>query len=228
MAEKIIRIKNLYYKIKDGDEERLLLNGLNADFNSSEIIIISGPSGSGKTTLLYAISGMIDNLSGEVYIGNKNILNCSKREKEMIRLSEISIIFQNLNLFPFMNVEDNILLPYYIKNHPIDEKIYKLMNEYLRIMKLNNINKRSIQSLSRGEQQRVAIVRSILDSTKIILCDEPTASLDNKNTEIFMNTLVDISKKNNATFIIVTHDETVVKYGTSRYHMEDGMIIKYK
>ena len=80
-----------------------------------------------------------------------------------------------------MNVEDNILLPYYIKERTVNEKTCQLMNEYLTIMNLAGINKRDIHSLSGGEQQRVAIVRSILDSTKIILCDEPTASLDRKN-----------------------------------------------
>lgn len=228
MTKEIIKIENLCYKIKDGSEEKFLLNDINANFNLSEIITISGPSGSGKTTLLYAMAGMLDNIEGEIYIDNKNILACSRKEREMIRLNEISIVFQNLNLFPFMNVEDNILLPYYIKNKIVCNETHKLMNEYMNIMNLTGINKRTIQSLSGGEQQRVAIVRSILDSTKIILCDEPTASLDKKNTEIFMDTLVNISKRSKAVFIIVTHDEKVVKYGTTKYYMEDGTIMKYE
>ena len=198
----------------------LVLSGYN--------IFVSGGTGSGKTTFLYAISGMLDNLKGEIYIEEKNILACTKKEREKIRLNDISIIFQNLNLFSFMNVEDNILLPYYIKERTVNEKTCQLMNEYLTIMNLAGINKRDIHSLSGGEQQRVAIVRSILDSTKIILCDEPTASLDRKNTEIFMKTLVDITQKRNVAVMIVTHDENVVKYGTAKYYMEDGKIRKYK
>ena len=108
-----------------------------------------------------------------------------------------------------MNVEDNILLPYYIKERTVNEKTCQLMNEYLTIMNLAGINKRDIHSLSGGEQQRVAIVRSILDSTKIILCDEPTASLDRKNTEIFMKTLVDITQKRNK-LTLVTKRNTYV------------------
>ena len=198
----------------------LVLSGYN--------IFVSGGTGSGKTTFLYAISGMLDNLKGEIYIEEKNILACTKKEREKIRLNDISIIFQNLNLFSFMNVEDNILLPYYIKERTVNEKTCQLMNEYLTIMNLAGINKRDIHSLSGGEQQRVAIVRSILDSTKIILCDEPTASLDRKNTEIFMKTLVDITQKRNVAVMIVTHDENVVKYGTAKYYMEDGKIRKYE
>ena len=157
MKKEIIRINNLSYKVKDGNEEKMLLNNISISFEMPEIITISGPSGSGKTTFLYAA--------------------CTKKEREKIRLNDISIIFQNLNLFSFMNVEDNILLPYYIKERTVNEKTCQLMNEYLTIMNLAGINKRDIHSLSGGEQQRVAIVRSILDSTKIILCDEPTASL---------------------------------------------------
>lgn len=228
MKKEIIRINNLSYKVKDGDEEKMLLNNISISFEMPEIITISGPSGSGKTTFLYAISGMLDNLKGEIYIEEKNILACTKKEREKIRLNDISIIFQNLNLFSFMNVEDNILLPYCIKERTVNEKTCQLMNEYLTIMNLAGINKRDIHSLSGGEQQRVAIVRSILDSTKIILCDEPTASLDRKNTEIFMKTLVDITQKRNVAVMIVTHDENVVKYGTAKYYMEDGKIRKYE
>ena len=221
MKKEIIRINNLSYKVKDGDEEKMLLNNISISFEMPEIITISGPSGSGKTTFLYAISGMLDNLKGEIYIEEKNILACTKKEREKIRLNDISIIFQNLNLFSFMNVED-------IKERTVNEKTCQLMNEYLTIMNLAGINKRDIHSLSGGEQQRVAIVRSILDSTKIILCDEPTASLDRKNTEIFMKALVDITQKRNVAVMIVTHDENVVKYGTAKYYMEDGKIRKYE
>ena len=158
MKKEIIRINNLSYKVKDGDEEKMLLNNISISFEMPEIITISGPSGSGKTTFLYAISGMLDNLKGEIYIEEKNILACTKKEREKIRLNDISIIFQNLNLFSFMNVEDNILLPYYIKERTVNEKTCQLMNEYLTIMNLAGINKRDIHSLSGGEQQRVAIV----------------------------------------------------------------------
>lgn len=123
-----------------------------------------------------------------------------------------------------MNVEDNILIPFYVKNKDINDLTYSRMNEYLEIMNLGNIKKRRISSLSGGEQQRVAIVRSILDEPKIILCDEPTASLDKKNAEIFMRTVEEIARKSKAAIIIVTHDEHVMKYGDSKFHMEDGML----
>jgi ABC-type lipoprotein export system ATPase subunit len=95
MKKEIIRINNLSYKVKDGDEEKMLLNNISISFEMPEIITISGPSGSGKTTFLYAISGMLDNLKGEIYIEEKNILACTKKEREKIRLNDISIIFQN-------------------------------------------------------------------------------------------------------------------------------------
>ncbi len=84
MKKEIIRINNLSYKVKDGDEEKMLLNNISISFEIPEIITISGPSGSGKTTFLYAISGMLDNLKGEIYIEEKNILACTKKEREML------------------------------------------------------------------------------------------------------------------------------------------------
>ena len=87
---------------------------------------------------------MLDNLKGEIYIEEKNILACTKKEREKIRLNDISIICQNLNLFSFMNVEDNILLPYYIKERTVNEKTCQLMNEYLTIMNL--AGRRTIES----------------------------------------------------------------------------------
>lgn len=222
--KEIIKVKNLSYSVKDGLEEKLLLKDINVSFAASEIITISCPSGSGKTTFLYALAGLLDDLSGEVFIDGTDIINCSKKEREYIRLYSISLVFQNLNLLEFMNVEDNILIPFYVKNKDINDLTYSRMNEYLEIMNLGNIKKRRISSLSGGEQQRVAIVRSILDEPKIILCDEPTASLDKKNAEIFMRTVEEIARKSKAAIIIVTHDEHVMKYGDSKFHMEDGML----
>ena len=222
MKKEIIRINNLSYKVKDGDEEKMLLNNISISFEMPEIITISGPSGSGKTTFLYAISGMLDNLKGEIYIEEKNILACTKKEREKIRLNDISIIFQNLNLFSFMNVEDNILLPYYIKERTVNEKTCQLMNEYLTIMNLAGINKRDIHSLSGGEQQRVAIARAVAKNPKILLCDEPTGALDYKTGKQILKLLQDTCRENNMTVIIVTHNAALAPMADKVIHFKNG------
>ena len=207
---------------KSYDGENQVLKSINLDVEKGELVTLLGPSGCGKSTLLRSLAGLEQISSGRIILDGEDITDVPVQKRG------IGMVFQQYSLFQNMNVEDNILLPYYIKERTVNEKTCQLMNEYLTIMNLAGINKRDIHSLSGGEQQRVAIVRSILDSTKLILCDEPTASLDRKNTEIFMKALVDITQKRNVAVMIVTHDENVVKYGTAKYYMEDGKIRKYE
>src|SRR5699024_2250080 len=108
----------------------------------------------------------------------------------------------------------------------VNAKVYKKISEYLEIMNLGQIQKKSIQSLSGGEQQRVAIIRAIIAEPKVILCDEPTASLDKENIDIFISTLLKIKAKTKATVIIATHDERVLKCGEKRIYMLDGYLKK--
>ncbi|PXV93252.1 putative ABC transport system ATP-binding protein [Lachnotalea glycerini] len=223
-SNKIVRIENINYKIKEGEKTRNILKDVNYSFLNNSITVISGPSGSGKTTLLYAIAGLLDDVDGEIYIDNFQINKLTKKKKDEFRLNNISMVFQNLNLFSFMNVEDNILVPFYIKDKKIDEDVHRKISEYLQLMNLGQIQNKSIQSLSGGEQQRVAIIRAIIDNPKVILCDEPTASLDKNNVVIFMETLLKIKKSTESTIIIVTHDERVTKYGENKISMVDGSI----
>lgn len=220
----IIRLENVNYTITEGTKARILLNDISCNFLKSSITVISGPSGSGKTTLLYAIAGLLDNVKGNIFIDGTNINVNDEKKRNAFRLENISMVFQNLNLFSFMNVEDNILVPYYIKEKKVDSSVYELLRKYLEVMKLGQIQKKSIQSLSGGEQQRVAIIRALIDEPKVVLCDEPTANLDRENVEIFMKTLLEIKQTTNASIIIVTHDSRVYEYGEKKIHITDGKL----
>ena len=224
MDRKKITMKNVSYSITEGGRKRKLLNNVNAEFNGEKITVISGPSGSGKTTLLYAMAGLLDNVDGSIYLGEKEINKVGVKEKAALRLNNISIIFQNLNLFSFMNVEDNIMVPLYLKNKKITEEIRSKISHFLDVMCLGQIQKKSISNLSGGEQQRVAIIRALIDDPEVVLCDEPTASLDSENTRQFMETLVKISKDSGAAIVIVTHDARVFAYGDVKVTMVDGKL----
>lgn len=225
MADKFIELLNVSYLVTDANEKRELLKNINYTFNQGVISIISGPSGSGKTTLLYAIAGLLNEVSGNIIIDGKNINSMTEDERNTYRLNNISMIFQNLNLFSFMNVEDNILVPLRLKNKKITSEIKQRVVKYLELMKLGDVRKKNIQSLSGGEQQRVAIIRALIDSPKVVLCDEPTASLDEENVKIFMDTLVEIKNATDATFIIVTHDARVLQYAEQKIKIEDGQLV---
>lgn len=217
-------VQNLTYTVQEAGKDRMILNHINCSFEKGKIYTISGPSGSGKTTLLYAMAGLLDHVQGEVRIGDTELLTERRRTRDRIRLEKIGIVFQNLNLFDFMNVEDNILVPYYLRKQKISMKVHRQIAEYLDLLNLGQIQKKQISSLSGGEQQRVAIIRAITSAPQMILCDEPTASLDSENVYIFMEALLKLQRESKSTIIIVTHDQRVYDYGDEKIQIVDGCL----
>ena len=217
-------VQNLTYTVQEAGKDRMILNHINCSFEKGKIYTISGPSGSGKTTLLYAMAGLLDHVQGEVRIGDTELLTERRRTRDRIRLEKIGIVFQNLNLFDFMNVEDNILVPYYLRKQKISMKVRRQIAEYLDLLNLGQIQKKQISSLSGGEQQRVAIIRAITSAPQMILCDEPTASLDSENVYIFMEALLKLQRESRSTIIIVTHDQRVYDYGDEKIQIVDGCL----
>ena len=217
-------VQNLTYTVQEAGKDRMILNHINCSFEKGKIYTISGPSGSGKTTLLYAMAGLLDHVQGEVRIGDTELLTERRRTRDRIRLEKIGIVFQNLNLFDFMNVEDNILVPYYLRKQKISMKVRRQIAEYLDFLNLGQIQKKQISSLSGGEQQRVAIIRAITSAPQMILCDEPTASLDSENVYIFMEALLKLQRESKSTIIIVTHDQRVYDYGDEKIQIVDGCL----
>lgn len=217
-------VQNLTYTVQEAGRDRMILNHINCSFEKGKIYTISGPSGSGKTTLLYAMAGLLDHVQGEVRIGDTELLTERRRTRDRIRLEKIGIVFQNLNLFDFMNVEDNILVPYYLRKQKISMKVRRQIAEYLDLLNLGQIQKKQISSLSGGEQQRVAIIRAITSAPQMILCDEPTASLDSENVYIFMEALLKLQRESRSTIIIVTHDQRVYDYGDEKIQIVDGCL----
>lgn len=217
-------VQDLTYTVQEAGKDRVILNHINCSFEQGKIYTISGPSGSGKTTLLYAMAGLLDQVRGEVHIGETEMLRERRRTRDRIRLEKIGIVFQNLNLFDFMNVEDNILVPYYLRKQKISMKVRRQIGEYLDLLNLGQIQKKQISALSGGEQQRVAIIRAIVSAPQLILCDEPTASLDSKNVYIFMEALLKLQRESRSTIVIVTHDQRVYDYGDEKIQIVDGCL----
>ncbi len=217
-------VQDLTYTVQEAGKDRVILNHINCSFEQGKIYTISGPSGSGKTTLLYAMAGLLDQVRGEVHIGETEMLRERRRTRDRIRLEKIGIVFQNLNLFDFMNVEDNILVPYYLRKQKISMKVRRQTGEYLDLLNLGQIQKKQISALSGGEQQRVAIIRAIVSAPQLILCDEPTASLDSKNVYIFMEALLKLQRESRSTIVIVTHDQRVYDYGDEKIQIVDGCL----
>ncbi|MCD8110955.1 MAG: ABC transporter ATP-binding protein [Clostridiales bacterium] len=224
MMQYVAAVSNLTYTIQEAGKDRTILKNINYNFEQGKIYTISGPSGSGKTTFLYAVAGLLDQVQGSVRIGEREILQEKRQIRDQIRLNQIGMIFQNLNLFDFMNVEDNILIPYYLRKQKVPMTVHRRISNYLEQLNLGEIQRKQISALSGGEQQRVAIIRAIIANPQIILCDEPTASLDSRNVCIFMEALRTLQRESRSTIVIVTHDQRVYEYGDRQITITDGKL----
>ena len=199
---KFLEIRGLSKKYKN----QKVLENVNLSFPSKGLVCLSGESGSGKSTFINCICGIEKMDKGKVFFQNKEIKNFDK-----FRNKYIGMIYQNINLISFLNVKDNIFLK--------GKKSNKLI-EKLQIEKYEKTNQNVI---SMGESQRISILRALFSNSKILLCDEPTGSLDNENAEIVMNYLKELSKT--ILIIIVSHnDELMKKYGDYFLELENNRI----
>ena len=188
------------------------------------LIAIKGPSGCGKTTLLNCIAGLLE-FDGSIKVDNRSINYKSDEDMSYYRLSNVGFIFQDFRLFDNEMVLENILFPLETLTN-LDEKRKKIKcNELLKLVGLNGKEKQYVSTLSGGEKQRVCIARSLVNDPKIILADEPTGALDEKNSKQIMQILEKISST--ALIIFVTHDDSLAQeFGDQIIEMKDGKIVK--
>jgi putative ABC transport system ATP-binding protein len=165
--------------------------------------LILGQSGCGKTTLLHLLGGLMAAASGSIYINEQNLNALSGKALDQFRGRNIGIIFQQSHLIKALTVEDNLLTAQYLAGTTQDRNKVKALLERLNLS--DKLNAKP-QNLSLGEQQRVAIARALVNDPAVILADEPTSSLDDKNCAEVVQLLLDQSKASNATLVIVTHD----------------------
>jgi ABC-type lipoprotein export system ATPase subunit len=172
-------------------------------FNQGEHVLILGQSGCGKTTLLHLICGILKPKSGTVTIDGQNLANLSGAQLDKFRGKKIGIIFQTPHFADALTVKENLNLTQYLAGRPKNDAEIKSILEDLSI---SHKLKSSVKALSQGEKQRVTIARALINNPTLILADEPTSALDDKNCEAVVNLLKSQAQKQNATLLIVTHD----------------------
>ena len=191
-----LSLKNISKKYKDKE----ILKNISFDIKEGELICILGPSGCGKTTLLNIIGGFISDFSGDVLLSDENINNIPPEKRE------IATVFQSYGLFTHKNVIDNV--SYGLKLLKIDKNMReKRAKEMLEKVGLAGYEKKKIKELSGGEQQRVAIARSMVLNPKLLLLDEPLSNLDVHLRDVMRKEIKKIQKQFGVTMIIVTHDQ---------------------
>ena len=186
-----------------------------------EFIAVVGPSGSGKSTLLHLIGGVDRPNDGKIYIEGTDISNYNSKELAIFRRRKVGIVYQFYNLIPNLTVKHNIELPLTLDGRRVNEKLFgDIVNKLGISKKLNNFP----SELSGGQNQRVAIARSLIYEPSLLLLDEPTGNLDRKNSNEIIEILKYFNHTSNQTIILVTHDESVALESDRIITIVDGKI----
>ncbi len=216
-----LRIENVSYRYSNHYQTTYALREVSAQFQSGQFCVIEGKSGSGKTTMLSLLAGLDLPSEGTIYLNEKSYQELNRDD---LRRRQLSIIFQNYNLFPLLTVQENIAYPLGLtgrKKGNWKERI----NEILESVGLNEaMLKKYPGMLSGGEQQRVAIARTIASEAPIILADEPTGNLDTANSGRIVENLKKLSHEDGRCVILVTHDPDIARQADVLYRMSDGRI----
>lgn len=215
----ILRIDNLTKEFGKNNSYQKVLDNISIEFKSGEFVCLLGESGSGKSTFLNVIGGLDSNYSGMININN---LNLKYIDIDNYRKERIGFIFQNFNLINSLSVIDNIVLPIEKYSIPLKEKRKKAL-DLLNKLNISNIKNKKISDLSGGQKQRIAIARALINDPSIILADEPTGALDEKNSISVLKILEEIQKTGKLV-IVVTHSEKVINYSTRVVRIKDGKI----
>jgi len=232
----MLKIVNISKSFEDGAAQQKILDRLSFAIEAGKSVSIRGASGSGKSTLLHLLAALDKPDEGQILLGGvlssdttNNITNditaLSESQADNYRMSTIGIVFQRYNLIDVVSVLDNIYLPARlnaINGRPVDIGYIDTIIEALGVSK--HINKLPNQ-LSGGEQQRVAIARALAHKPKLLLADEPTGNLDNKNSDIVSRLLIDTCAQLKTTLVLVTHSERVAKLTDQQVFLSEGRLV---
>ena len=209
MIENLIELKNVNKKFKDKTEEIIILNKISIKLPANKLVALTGPSGSGKSTLIHLLALLDTPEQGEYNIlTSGNLFSYDEKQKSNYRKKNLSIVFQNFNLISDLTALENVMLP----NLYLGEKKNNSLNLAKSLLKRVGLDNRLFHrpgELSGGEQQRVAIARSLINKPKLILADEPTGSLDTKNADNILDVLKSI-KDDKTLIIFETHNRSLV------------------
>jgi putative ABC transport system ATP-binding protein len=200
------------------------LRGVDYETRIGELSFLVGPSGCGKTTLISIIAGLLDRSAGDVTVLGTRPEELSAAERVLFRRRNLGFIFQQFNLLPALSAAENVAVPLIAagmaRRHAVD-RAKALLSQLGLGHRLDALP----LTLSGGQQQRVAIARALVHEPRLVVCDEPTASLDHASGDAVMQLLADNAVRPGRTVIVVTHDTRVFHYAHSIAHMDDGRIV---
>ena len=222
MTKPIIGIRDLRKTFRSGEVDVHALRGVDLAVERGEFLAVVGPSGSGKSTLFHILGGLTPPTAGTVMIDGQDLMKMSDSDRTRLRMKSVGFVFQKYNLLPTLTVGDNIKIARDIARvkGPLDKQFL----EVLDALGITDKMDRKPRQLSGGEQQRVAIARSIVNHPAILLADEPTGNLDTENSTAVLGLLRDLNKRLGQTILMITHNPDAAAFADRIVHMRDGQL----
>jgi putative ABC transport system ATP-binding protein len=221
----IIKTENLTKTFPMGKSQFTALNGINLNLGKGEFAGLIGPSGSGKTTLLNIVGSLDSPTTGEAIVLGQSVSKLSAKQAAGLRKENLGFIFQSYNLLAVHTVFENVEFPLLLLHYNGAER-KKMVMSALEWVGLTDKVKSKPPQLSGGECQRVAIARAMVKKPSLVLADEPTANLDAANSHHILQTMVNLNKEFQTTFLFATHDDKVINYLRRKIYLVDGKIDK--
>jgi putative ABC transport system ATP-binding protein len=218
----IAELKGAGKEYQTGDQTIVALQPTDLELREGELLLIIGPSGSGKTTLLSLLGCVIYPTQGDLYVAGQHVNQLKANRLARLRLDTIGFVFQQFNLLAPLTAEENVAMPLKLQGVSSRE-ISRRVGEALATVGMTDRRKNLPKQLSGGQQQRIAIARALVTNPKMILCDEPTASLDKSSFSVVMEELKQLAQQGKSV-AVVTHDPRLQKYADRAVEVKNGVV----
>jgi putative ABC transport system ATP-binding protein len=219
----MIKLENIQKSYRMGDFKVQGVNNITLEIRSGELAALAGPSGSGKTTLLNLIGGLLKPDAGQISVNGKPLYELTADALCRFRLQNIGFVFQDYNLIPTLTAFENIELLPMVLGTPAGER-KKRVRDLLERVKMGSLAGRLPSQMSRGQQQRVAICRALINKPQLVLGDEMTANLDSVTGAELMDFVHELNRSEGTTFVYSTHDPAMMKQASRVIHLRDGLV----
>jgi len=222
MEAQIIRVRALRKTYRVGEVDVHALRGVDLDVARGEFLAVIGPSGSGKSTLFHILGGLAPPTAGEILIDGVDLRKLTESERTEMRQKKVGFVFQKYNLLPTLTARDNIAMAQSLAGISTKPAGF---DDILQLLGIKDRLDHKPRALSGGEQQRVAIARSLVNQPAILLADEPTGNLDTENSNAVLDILRDLNKRTRQTILMITHNPEAAAFADRTVSMRDGRIV---